>query len=79
MAKLRELATSLIAFAAFFFGFYALLLSTSRADWWVVAPLAAATIGGAVVAFVVRKTRPNLALALPAALGLLLFAVIAIR
>ncbi len=79
MAKLRELATPLIAFAAFFFGFYALLLSTSRADWWVVAPLAAATIGGAVVAFVVRKTRPNLALALPAALGLLLFAVVAIR
>ncbi len=74
-----ELATPLLAFAAFFAGFYALLLSMSRADWWIVAPLAAATIGGAVTAFVVRKTRPNVALALPAALGVVLFAVIVLR
>ena len=79
MSKLMEFATPLLAFAAFFAGFYALLLSMSRADWWVVAPLAAATIGSAVAAFVVRKTRPNLALALPAVLGVLLFAVIALR
>ncbi|MEQ1817282.1 MAG: hypothetical protein ABL871_01630 [Terricaulis sp.] len=79
MSKMYELATPLLAFAAFFAGFYALLLSASRADWWVVAPLAAATIGAAVAAFVFRKTRPNLALALPAVLGVLLFAVIALR
>ena len=44
MSKVYELATPLLAFAAFFAGFYALLLSTRRADWWVVAPLAAATM-----------------------------------
>lgn len=79
MSKLHELGTPLIAFAAFFAGFYALLLSLSRADWWLVAPLGGAVIASAVVAFVVRKTRPNLALALPAALGVLLFAVITLR
>jgi uncharacterized membrane protein len=76
---LYESVTPLLAFAAFFAGFYALLLSASRSDWWVVAPLAVATIGGAVAAFVVRKTRPNLALMLPAALGVLLIAVVALR
>lgn len=79
MSKLYELGTPLIAFAAFFSGFYALLLSQSRADWWLVAPLGAAAIGGAIVAFVFRKSRPNLALALPAVLGALLFAVIMLR
>lgn len=79
MSKLYELGTPLIAFAAFFAGFYALLLSLSRSDWWLVAPLGAAAIGGAIVAFVFRKSRPNLALMLPAALGALLFAVIMLR
>ncbi len=79
MTKLKEVATPLVVFAAFFAGFYALLLSASRSDWWIVAPLAAAAIGGAIVAFVVRKTRPNLALALPAVFGVLLYAVILLR
>lgn len=79
MSKLYELGTPLVAFAAFFAGFYALLLSLSRTDWWLVAPLGAAVIASAVVAFVVRKTRPNLALALPAGLGVLLAAVIMLR
>lgn len=79
MSKLYVLGTPLVAFAAFFAGFYALLLSLSRADWWLVAPLGGAAIASAVVAFVVRKGRPNLALALPAAFGLLLLAVITLR
>lgn len=79
MSKFSELVTPLVAFAAFFAGFYALLLSVSRADWWLVAPLGAAAIGGAIAAFVFRKSRPNLALVLPAALSALLFAVIMLR
>lgn len=79
MTKLSELVTPLIAFAVFFAGFYALLLSVSRSDWWLVAPLGAAAIGAAIVAFVLRKSRPNLALVLPAVLGALLFAVIVLR
>lgn len=71
--------TPVFAFASVFAGFYALLISTSRADWPLIVAAAAATIGGATAAFVIRKTRPNLALALVTAPGLLLFAVIALR
>lgn len=71
--------TPVLAFVAFFAGFYALLISTSRADWPLVVAVAAATIAGAAGAFVFRKARPNLAIALATAPGLLLFAVIALR
>jgi hypothetical protein len=71
--------TPVFAFTALFAGFYALLISTSRSDWVLVAIAAVATIAAAIAAFVIRKTRPNLALALVTAPGVLLFAVIALR
>ncbi|MEZ5958807.1 MAG: hypothetical protein R3C30_13105 [Hyphomonadaceae bacterium] len=79
MRWLYEALTPALAFCAFFFGFYALLISISRADGILIVALAATVIGGAVVAFIVRKARPNLALALSAAPSLLLFATIALR
>lgn len=71
--------TPVLAFASLFAGFYALLISTSRSDWPLVVVAAAATIAGAIAAFIIRKSRPNLALALVTAPGLLLFAVIVLR
>ena len=71
--------TPVFAFVAFFAGFFGLLVSTSRSDWPLIGAVAAATIGGAVAAFIIRKVRPNLALALVTAPSLLLFAVIALR
>lgn len=70
-------ATPLLAFAAFFGGFYALLMALSRSDWPLVVIAGAAAIGGAVAAFVVRKSKPNLALAIAAApIGLLLLVIV---
>jgi|CXWL01.1.fsa_nt_gi NAD/NADP transhydrogenase alpha subunit len=79
MRWLHQVLTPTFAFCAFFSGFYALLVSTSRADGILVAALAATVIGCAVGAFIVRKTRPNLALALSAVPSLLLFVTIALR
>jgi hypothetical protein len=72
-------ATPLLAFAAFFGGFYALLLSPSRSDWPLVVVAGAAAIAGAIGAFVVRKAKPNTALALAAAPSFLLLVVILAR
>jgi hypothetical protein len=72
-------ATPLLAFAAFFGGFYALLLSMSRSDWLLVVFAGGAAIAGAIAAFVVRKAKPNLALALAAAPSLLLLVVVLAR
>lgn len=72
-------ATPLLAFAAFFGGFYALLMSLSRSDWPLVIAAGALAIGGAIGAFVVRKSKPNLALALAAAPIALLLLVIIVR
>jgi hypothetical protein len=71
--------TPVFAFASVFAGFYALLISTSRSDWPLVVAAAAVTIAGAVAAFVIRKQRPSLALALVTGPALLLFAIIALR
>ena len=79
MRWFHETLTPALAFCAFFVGFYALLVSMSRADGILVAALSATAIGGAVGAFVVRKTRPNVALALSAAPSLVLAAVLVLR
>lgn len=79
LAWVHATLTPVFAFASLFAGFYALLISTSRADWPLVVAAAAVTIAGAVVAFVIRKQRPNLALALVTAPAVLLFAIIALR
>jgi len=78
-AGLYGALTPLFAVAAFFLGFYALLLAASRADWPVVIAAAIASIGGAVAAFVFRKTRPNLTLALVTIPALILAAVLFLR
>lgn len=71
-------ATPLLAFAAFFGGFYALLMSLSRSDWPLVVGAGALAIGGAIGAFIVRKSKPNEALALAAVpLALLLLVIVA--
>ena len=71
--------TPAFAFASFFVGFYGLLVATSRSDWAIVGTLAMVTIGCAVAAFVLRKSRPNLTFALVTLPALLLFAVVVLR
>lgn len=76
---IEKFVTPLLAFAAFFFGLYGLFFSVSRVDWPVVAAAAALTVAGASAAFVVRKTRPKLTLALVTLPPLLLAAVLLLR
>ncbi|ANP47703.1 hypothetical protein [Candidatus Viadribacter manganicus] len=71
--------TPLLAVGAFFLGFYALLMAASRADWLLVVVAAIASIAGAMAAFVLRKTRPNLTLVLASVPALLLAAVLFLR
>ncbi len=71
--------TPLLAFAAFFFGLYGLFFSIGRADWPVVAFAAATTVAGACAAFVLRKIRPRLTIALVTVPPLLLAAVVLSR
>ena len=78
-ASLHGALTPLLAVGAFFLGFYALLLAPSRADWSVVVAAALASIAGAIAAFVFRKTRPNLTLALVTLPALILAAVLFLR
>ncbi|OQW62313.1 MAG: hypothetical protein A4S17_01790 [Proteobacteria bacterium HN_bin10] len=76
---LYDVATPVLAFASLFAGFYALLFASSRADWPLIATAAIATMAGAAGAFIVRKGRPNAALALVIAPGLLLAGALAFR
>lgn len=78
MRWLHPVLTPVFAVASFLAAFYALLLSPSRADWWLVVPLAVATIASAGGAFVLRKTQPNTALALVIMPAALLFPAIAL-
>ncbi len=78
-AGLYGALTPLLAVVAFFLGFYALLLAPSRADWSVVVVAGVVSIAGAIAAFVLRKTRPNLTLALAAAPALILAGVLFLR
>lgn len=78
-ASLYGALTPLLAVVAFFLGFYALLLAPSRADWPFVVVAGLASIAGAIAAFVFRKTRPNLTLALVTLPALLLAALLFLR
>ncbi|MBL8547438.1 MAG: hypothetical protein JNL81_13315 [Hyphomonadaceae bacterium] len=69
----------LLAFAAFIFGLYGVFFAVGRADWPVVLAAALIVVAGAMAAFVVRKARPNLTLALATAPAALLAAVILFR
>ena len=71
--------TPLITLATFIAGFYALLGAATRADWPLVVAAGVLAIGGAVAAFVVRKTQPNRALLLAIVPGALLAAVLLLR
>lgn len=71
--------TPILAFISLFAGFYAMLFATGRADWLPIVAMASVTIAGTIVAFRVRKARPNTALALVVAPGLLLAAVLALH
>jgi hypothetical protein len=76
---LYGVATPALAFVSLFAGFYALLFSTSRADWMLIFAAAVATIAGATAAFVHRKQRPNLALGLVTAPVLVLATTLLLR
>jgi hypothetical protein len=78
-AGLYAALTPVLVFATFFLGFYALLFAAGRADWLFVAAGGLAAIAAAVAAFVVRKTRPILAIALGTLPALLLLAVLVLR
>jgi hypothetical protein len=78
-AGLHGAVTPLLAVGAFFLGFYALLLAPSRADWPIVVAAGLAAIAGAIAAFVLRKTQPNLTLALAILPSLILAAVLFLR
>lgn len=71
--------TPLLAVATFLAGFYALLGAMTRVDWPIVVGAALLAIGGAIAAFGVRKTRPNLALVFALLPGVLLAAVLLLR
>lgn len=61
---LHEVVTPAGAFVSFFAAFYGTLVASSREDWVAIVLVAAATLVSVVLAFVLRRRRPNLALLL---------------